>query len=613
MKISRQWLQRYFEKPLPDAGALGDALTFHAFEIESIENDILDVKVTPNRGHDCLSHRGIAKELSAILQLPMKSDPLRHVPTLAPATNLIAVSVEEPALCPRFTACRIKNIRVGPSPDWLRTHLESIGQKSINNIVDATNFMMFDLGQPLHAFDAGKLTEKDGAYSLIVRKGNIGEALTGLDDRQYTLAPSMLVIADSFTGSVLSIAGIKGGKQSGIDEATTDIILEGANWDGVTIRKASQALKLRTDASMRFEQVISPELTAFGVHAAANLIVEIAGGEVVGFVDEYPITIEKKAVLASTAHINAILGSALSDGDVGDALTRLDLAHVEQSGRFIVHAPFERLDLTIPEDIAEEVGRIVGYDKIKPSELPPLSKKPEINPDFFAAEAAREDLIAKGYSEVYTSVFAEKGERVVANKVDGVKPYLRTTLIDGLTDALERNRRIKDILGLNDVKLFEIGVVWKDGKPARPGDPGRSGGEITMLGIADEKGVREEPLIARQEETSYADLPLSNAERYQPFSKYPFIVRDIAMWVPFDSAEGKSAATPEEVHDMIRKNAGELLVRSHLFDQFEKGEKTSLAFRLVFQSFDRTLTDFDANERVGSISEALKSKGFEIR
>src|SRR3989344_3440989 len=249
MKISREWLQRYFDETLPDSMALGDALTFHAFEIESVENEILDVKVTPNRGHDCLSHRGIAKELSAILQLPMKSDPLRHPPTLAPDTEAITVSVEEPALCPRFSGCLIKNVRVGPSPEWLRKHLESIGQKSINNIVDATNFVMFDLGQPLHAFDAGKLSQKSGARALTVRKARKGEMLTGLDDREYALTPEMLVIANSSDGSVSSLAGIKGGKQTGIDSATTEIFLEAANWDGVCIRKNSQALKLRTHGS----------------------------------------------------------------------------------------------------------------------------------------------------------------------------------------------------------------------------------------------------------------------------------------------------------------------------------------------------------------------------
>src|SRR3989344_2868522 len=346
MKVSREWLQRYFEKPLPDAEKLADALTFHAFEIESVENNILDVKVTPNRGHDCLSHRGIAKELSAILNVPMKGDPLRLEVSLTPTTNKVSVSIGETQLCPRYIA--------------------------------------------------------------------------GL------------------------IRGVKVGKPAGISETTTDIIIESANFDGVSTRKTASALKLRTDASSRYEQVITPELCAYGMRAVADLILELAGGEIAGFVDEYPTKQERKAVSATTASINGILGSALADADVGNALQRLDLHFTRSDDAFVVEPPFERLDLAIPDDIAEEVGRIVGYDKIKPSELPPLSKKPEINPDFFAAERAREDLIAKGYSEVYTSVFAEKGERVVANKVDGVKPYLRTTLVDGLTDAFERNRRIND-------------------------------------------------------------------------------------------------------------------------------------------------------------------------
>jgi len=606
MKISRQWLQRHFEETLPDSMALGDALTFHAFEIESIENDTLDVKVTPNRGHDCLCHRGIAKELSAILQIPMKTDPLRHAANLTPATDAVAVSVEEPALCPRFTACYIKNIRVGPSPDWLRKYLESIGQKSINNIVDATNFVMFDLGQPLHAFDAGKLsprgpssgdpyTEDRPRYAITVRKAKKGESVIGLDDKEYPLPETALAIVDENASVVASIAGIKGGKQTGIDEGTTSIILEGANWDGVTIRKASQALKLRTDASMRFEQVISPELTSFGVQTAANLIVEIAGGEIAGFVDEYPIAAEKKEVAISTAHINAVLGSALSDSDVGQALTRLDLAHVEQDGVFMVHAPFERLDLNIPEDIAEEVGRIIGYDKIPALELPPLPAKPEINQNFYAAEHAREEYVAKGYSEVFTSVFVDKGERVIANKVDGVRPYLRTTLIDGLKDAFERNGRNKDLLGLAQVNLFEIGTVWKNGE------------EVTMLGTAGLEGVRETKLeMSRTIPETYENLLLSKAERFQPFPKYPFIVRDIALWTPVGTSADDILAT-------IRQQAGELLVRSEKFDEFVKGDKISLAFRLVFQSFDRTLTDFDANERMESISSALKAQGFEVR
>jgi len=601
MKISREWLQTYFEKPLPDVNVLAQALTFHAFEIEGIgtpdaggEWDILDVKVTPNRGHDCLSHRGIAKELSAILNLPLVPHPYGITDvSLEPKTNALKVTIENPQLCPRFTAAYINGVRVGPSPDWLRTALESIGQKSINNVVDATNYVMFNIGQPLHAFDAAKLAEKDGVRALNVRMAEKEEKMFGLDDKEYALAPSMLVIADANRGEAVSIAGIKGGKPTGIDEATTAVVLEAANWDGVTIRKTSQALRLRTDASDRFQQVISPELTVYGLRSAVELIVKLAGGEVVGFVDEYPQPQEKRAVSVSLSKINAVLGTKLAQENVVDVFKRLDLSHVQQGEEFVVTVPFERLDLVIPEDIVEEVGRIVGYDKIPAIELTAFPQKAGINANFFASEHMRAELTSKGYSEVFTSVFAEKGERMVANKVDGVRPYLRSTLTDGLKDAYERNSRNKDLLGLNEVKLFEIGTVWSEGK------------ETIMLGTADKDGVKEAPLEA-VEASAYEDLPLSHTERYQPFSRYPFIVRDIAMWIPTETMS-------DDVLTVIRKAAGELLVRSEKFDEFKKGEKTSLAFRLVFQSFEKTLTDAEANAVMEKVYAAVKQKGWEVR
>lgn len=593
MKISREWLQTYFEKPLPPAEELGDALTFHAFEIESIEGDILDVKVTPNRGHDCLSHRGIARELSAILKIPMKVNYGDAAPLkLEPKTGEVKITVESPELCPRFTAAYITGVRVAPSPDWLRTALESVGQKSINNIVDATNYVMFGVGQPLHAFDSGKLTKK-GMYSLLVRLAQDGEKMTGLDDKEYTLNSSMLAIADGHTNEAVSIAGIKGGKPTGIDEKTTDVILEAANWDGVSIRKTSQALKLRTDASDRFQQVISPELAAYGLKEATELILKLAGGEVAGYVDEYPCPQEKKTVAVTLTKINAVLGTALTASDVGDAFMRLDLPFEQKGDSFVVEAPFKRLDLVIPEDLVEEVGRIVGYEKVPDVELPPLPHAPEVNANFYATERVRAELTAQGYSEVFTSVFADKGERVVANKVDGVRPYLRANLTDGLKDALEKNARNKDLLGLKEISLFEIGTVWRGGK------------EEIVLGTADKSGVREAALHA-VEASAYEDLPLSTTERYRPFSRYPFIVRDIALWTP-------AGTEPETVLSTIRAQAGELLVRSELFDRFEKGGKLSLAFRLVFQSFEKTLTDAEANAVMEKVYAAVKEKGWEVR
>jgi phenylalanyl-tRNA synthetase beta chain len=610
MKISRAWLQTYFEQPLPDAATLADALTFHAFEIESIEtykvqpstdatrlnlvDDVLDVKVTPNRGHDCLCHRGIAKEISAILNVPMRVDPLRGTVELSPTTDMVSVEIKEPTLCSRYIAGYIRGVKVGPSPDWLREFLESIGQRSINNIVDATNFVMFNLGQPLHAFDAGELSDREERYAIAVRKAKNGERVVTLDGKDYTLSDSMLVIADGHTDLPIGIAGVKGGAPAAIGETTENIVIESANFDGVSVRRTAQALKLRTDASSRFEQVISPELAAYGMRAVTELILELAGGELVGFVDAYEQRPQKQEVSVSLAKINRVLGTMLHEADVEDAFARLQFAYAKQGGLFTVFAPFERLDLVIPEDLVEEVGRIIGYDKVPAIELPAFGSKPEVNQSFYSAEHTREGLISQGYSEVLTSVFADKGDRIVANKVDGVRPYLRATLVDGLKDAYERNVRNKDLLGLKDVRIFEIGTVWQKGN------------EVTMLGIADAQGVRETMLEMRTS-GQYQDLPTSQTTRYQPFSKYPFIVRDIAMWVPQDSQSFTEVVT------IFGEHSQGLLRHVDLFDQFQKGERISYAFHLVFQSFEKTLTDAEVNTIMENIYTAVKEKGWEVR
>lgn len=612
MKVSRSWLQNYFVSPLPAADEIAEALTFHAFEIESTTNVrhtmsnmgdwVLDVKVTPNRGHDCLSHRGIAGELSAILELPLnkENDPFAKAPDFSKKTEIVSVFIENPELCSRYIAGHINGVKVGPSPEWLKKSLEAIGQRSINNIVDATNLVMLNTGQPLHAFDAEKLGARGegqgkNMYSIQIRKAKLGERMMALDDKEYVLSESMLVIADGNAGVPIGIAGVKGGKASGVDEKTKDLILESANFDGVSVRRTAAALKLRTDASDRFQQVISPELAAYGMQQAVDLILAIAGGSVEGFVDEYPKPQRLTSVSVSLKKINAILGTKLSAEEVADVWKRMRMAY-RIGENFVVEIPFERLDLTIAEDLIEEIGRIRGYDEVAAAALPPFPKKPEINTRFYAAEKAREDLMAKGYSEVFKSVFVEEGERAVANKIGGEKPFLRATLVDGLKEAQERNERNKDLLGLQEVRLFEIGTVWKGGK------------EIVMLGLVDKEGVREEPLkIQEASPLGYDDLPISTLDHYTPFSKYPFIVRDIAMWMPEDP-DGVSKALA-----IFASEAGMLLRHVHLFDQFKRGGRVSYAFRLVLQSFEKTLTDEEANAVMERVYTTVKGRGWEVR
>jgi phenylalanyl-tRNA synthetase beta subunit len=326
-----------------------------------------------------------------------------------------------------------------------------------------------------------------------------------------------------------------------------------------------------------------------------DLIHKLAGGEIVGYADAYakphvPIPVSLPANLPSK-----VLGIEISPEKIRDAFTRLGFAFEEKGEVFLVTPPFERLDLMIPEDLIEEIVRIEGFDTIPAVELPEASV-PEVNQNFYASEWVREHLVSEGYSEVFTSVFADKGERGVLNKVDSVRPKLRSTLIDGLNDALKKNVQNRDLLGLKEVKLFEIGTVWKDGK------------ETVMAGIVTEKEkAKEDPLsVFLKDASTYDSLPLSTTDRYQPYSRYPSITRDIAMWVPAETSA-------KDVESVLKEHAGKLCVRIGLFDEFKKENQISYAFRLVFQSDEKTLTDDEVNGHMQTVYDVVDKKGWKVR
>ncbi len=631
MKISHYWLQKFFDIELPSAEKLQEALTFHVFEVESLQkvlgDHVLEVKITPNRGHDCLSHRGIAKEISAILNIPLIHDPFAHEPRLEPVTDVISVSIHTDT-CSRYIAGYIKGVKVGPSSQWLKERLEAIGQRSINNVVDAMNFVMFNTGQPLHAFDAGKLIQKNGKYAIAVRSARSGEQMQALDGMKYELTSSMLIIADQNDDEPIGVAGIKGGMPAAITEATKNIIIESANFDGASVRRTAAALKLRTDASTRFEQVISPELAAYGIQAAVDMIVQLAGGEIVGFVDVYPHPKKYAPVTISLAETNKILGGELSQDAVAGVFTRLGFLFTENHQTFAVTVPFERLDISLPEDLTEEIARIVGYEKIPTVNLPPSGKTPEINKNFYWSERIREFLISRGFSEIYTSLFTAQGVRAVLNKVESSTPYLRQSLLPAMQEALRKNERNKELLGLDGVLLFEIGAVFPQNEEkiflAIGALPGKSFKKtapdilkelsITLsLPLPEATGGEESVeidlenlIISSPTPTLYEHFPLSSDKQYHPFSKYPYIVRDIALWVSQESEE-------EEVRTLISAEAGSLLVRLDVFDRFEKEGKVSLAFRLIFQSFERTLTEVEVHTVMEKIAAALYKRGLVVR
>lgn len=604
MKYSYSWLKWYIPEA-PDAQKLADIFTYHLAEVENLEkigsgkdeDTIFDIKILPNRAHDLLSHHGLAKELASLLNIKYNDPtPKYKIPESAPTGLKIEINTDK---CRRYTGRVIRNVKIGPSPEWVVKHLESIGQRSINNMVDAANIVMYDCGQPTHVFDLNKVKEK-----LIVRQAKEGEELTTLDNKECKLKPSDMVIAD--VENALAVAGVKGGKIAEVDNSTTDIILEVANFDPTSVRKTAQALNIFTDARKRFENDLSPELASFGMMELSALIFEMSPeAKFEEIVDVYPKKQEVQKRTFRTEKISKILGLAVSPDEIKNILERYNISFTEKAGVFEITVPYMRLDLQLEEDMAEEVGRILGYDKVKGT-IPKVEFTPKANELYSKIVWARNKLISEGYSEVMTTSFRDKGKvSVLASASD--KNFLRTDLTTGLKESLKLNQANAPLFSTDKVSIFEIGTVWN---PA----------EEMHIAYGDKKEIKEMTLEEFFKTDPSRDLPLAGEEDSVPlrrgtigglfkmWSLFPFIVRDVAVWVPEN-------VKSEEVLKIIKENAGDMVVRGpELFDEFKKEGKVSYAFRIVFQSYDKTLTDSEINEIMNKISERIiENKDWQVR
>ncbi len=609
MKISYSWLKWYVPEA-PDANKLVDIFNYHLCEVESIdkietsgaeEDFVLDLKILPNRAHDLLSHQGVARELASLLNIKyVDPTPKYKIPESKP-TKLIK-EIESPK-CRRYMGRVIRNVKIGPSPDWVVKHLESIGQRSINNIVDATNIVMYDCGQPAHVFDLSKVKN----LKLKVRNAKDGEKITLLGGAEKTLNGTMMVISDD-EGNALDIAGIKGGNYAELTKETKDIILECANFDPTSVRKTAQALNIFTDARKRFENDLSPELAPYAMRELSALILEMCPAAIFeDIVDVYPKKQESRKLSFSAGKISKILGLTVSVDEIEDILKRYNFEYKNDGEKFEIVVPLMRLDLEIEEDMAEEIGRILGYDRVV-GNIPRIDFKPKINALYAKISWARNKLLAEGFSEVMTYTFCDKGEVEVQNSASD-KKFLRTNLTDGLKESMKLNQLNAPFLGIDKVKIFEIGTIFK------------KSGEEMRIAYGDKKEIKEMTLddytksaelffdglagVGDPENRGPQQMTLPMA--FKMWSLFPFIARDVAVWVP---EEVKSS----EVLKVIKDSAGDMVIRGpELFDEFKKDGKISYAFRLVFQSYERTLTDAEVNEIMTKITDKIKGNGWQVR
>src|SRR6266581_4664840 len=432
---------------------------------------IMEAEVTSNRP-DCMGHLGVARELAAGLDRPLKRDFMPSFTGTAspPGRELIKVTIEDPNLCSRYIGGVIKGIKVGPSPDWMQRRLRACGVRPINNIVDITNYVLLEYAQPLHAFDLARLAGPE----IQVRRAREGEKLLCLDGVTRDLTADMLVIADA--ERPVALAGVIGGEESAVTSQTTDILLESATFHGPNVRQTSRSIGLRTEASARFERALPPELALAGARRAASLIAELAGGAVhKDWADVYPRPQEPVRVNLRPALIDGVLGTHVPLEEAESILKRLNFhVKVQGDGEWDVLPPVFRLDVTIPEDLVEEVGRVYGYDRVPPT-LPGHRRDrwtPSLPSQGRRLDAAREVLAGAGFTETWNPALVSgrmlDQMRVgahalrVSNALSDDMDTLRTSLLPSLLGVVAINRD----RGRSEVKVYEIAAAFV----ARVGD-----------------------------------------------------------------------------------------------------------------------------------------------
>lgn len=628
------------------------------------DDTVVDFEITNNRP-DCYSILGLAREAAAAFNKPMRHhDPVVRGGAAGELSELLEVEVPAEDLCRRYTARMVRNVKIAPSPKWLRQRLRANGVRPINNIVDITNYVMLEYGQPMHAFDYRYV----GSGKIIVRRSEPGEALTTLDGNVRTLTPGMLVIADET--KPIGLAGIMGGENSEIMDDTVDVVFESANFNGTSIRQTALALGMRTEASGKFEKNIDPLLTLPAVDRACELVELLGAGEVMdGVIDVLNDIPEPRTIELEPDRINALLGTDISEADMVEYLRRLEIP-VEGHE---IRVPSWRPDLVGMADIAEEVGRLFGYNNIPTTTFRGAATEGGYTEAMKLENRAGSLCRSLGYSEILTysfvspSIFDQirlpedsslRNAMRIQNPLGEDASIMRTVALPSMLAILARNNAYHN----DAVKLYELAKVYLP-KPGQilPDEPkhlvlGTYGehedffkmkGEIEAflrgMNVPEARYTAEKhdptfhpgrcarvsvggvdlgcfgqihPLVARSygidgeifaaELNFTALLSLQLPEKtYTPLPKYPAVTRDIAVVCG-------EAVTVAALSDCIRAAGGKLLRSVELFDIYRgkgiaSGSK-SAAFRLTLRADDRTLTDADSDGVVSAVLAALEKE-----
>ena len=627
------------------------------------DDSIVEFEITNNRP-DCYSLIGLARETAAAFNVPMKHhEPVVKGGAEGDLCELLDVDVQADDLCPRYTARMVRNVKIAPSPKWMRQRLRSAGIRPINNIVDITNYVMVEYGQPMHAFDYRYV--KGG--KIVVRRAGEDKTLTTLDGNVRTLQPDMLVIADET--KPVGLAGVMGGENSEIVDVTVDVVFESANFLGSSIRKTALALGMRTDASAKFEKDIDPMLTVPAVNRACELVELLGAGEVMdGMIDVLNYVPQPVTVKLEPERINALLGTDISEADMIEYLRREEVPVVDG----MIQVPSWRPDLRVMADIAEEVARYYGYNNIETTLMRGATTMGGYSDEQKLENAAGAAARALGYSEIITYSFVSPSSfdaiRLPADSplrktVKLVNPLgedtsiMRTVILPSMLDILSRNYAFKN----KGVKLYEIGKIYLPVEGQKlPDEPKRMifgtygehenfftlKGEIDALleqlnvhpaaYIADTKnpsyhpgrcadiiidgkklGVigQIHPLVAEaygiDGEVYVAELDFTGLQAalapervFHSLPRFPTVSRDLALVCD-------EAMTVGMLEACIKKAGGKLLRSIQLFDIYRgpgiAPGKKSVAFSLELRADDRTLTDEDTTGVTNAVLEKLKN------